>query len=184
MPSWAPRSKTGSDDRLVPEEDVLHASLPMVARLLLPPAPSHFLHRHDRTITDTRPRSVSRHVGRTCRRHRAYLRPRRSRPYRRRASAVTLPRSPVAASISMMPVVASSTFPSVRARATITPDRSTPRCNFFQPLLPRPPCFTAAHSPSPTIASPVLSTMRCVLAPAGARRNVGSRCWPRRESVV
>ena len=27
-------------------------------------------------------------------------------------------------------------------------------------------------------------TMRCRPAPAGARRSVRSRCWPRRESVV
>ena len=78
-----------------------------------------------------------------------------------------------------MPVVASSTLASVRARATITPDRSTPRCSFFQPRLPRPPCFTAAHSPSPTIERPVLSTMRCRPTPAGPRRSVRSRCWPR-----
>ena len=69
-------------------------------------------------------------------------------------------------------------------RATITPDRSTPRCRVFQPRLPRPPCFTAAHSPSPTIESPVLSTRRCRPAPAGARRSERSRCWPRRERVV
>ena len=52
-----------------------------------------------------------------------------------------------AASISVMPVVASSTLASVRARATITPDRSTPTCRFFQPRLPRPPCFATAQSP-------------------------------------
>ena len=64
--------------------------------------------------------------------------------------------APSTASISVMPVVASSTLVSVRARATITPDRSTPRCRVFQPHLPRPPCFAAAHSPSPTIERPVL----------------------------
>ena len=51
----------------------------------------------------------------------------------------------------MMPVVASSTRASaVRARATITPDRSTPRCRLFQPRLPpssmfRSGPFTLAH---------------------------------------
>ena len=43
-----------------------------------------------------------------------------------------------------MPVVASSAVGSVSAWATITPDRSTPRWSFFQPRLPRPPCFAAA----------------------------------------
>ena len=35
-----------------------------------------------------------------------------------------------------------------------------------------------------SVSSPVLSTMRCRPAPAGARRSGRSRCWPRRESVV
>ena len=67
---------------------------------------------------------------------------------------------PSTASISVSAVVASSTLPSVRICATIAPDPSTPKWSFFQPRVPRPPCFTAAHSPWPTIESPVLSTMR------------------------
>ena len=39
---------------------------------------------------------------------------------------------------------------SVRACATITPDRSTPRWSFFHPRLPCPPCFATAHAPWPT----------------------------------
>ena len=149
----------------------------MVARSFLPPTPSNPLNSQDRTIPDARPRSVSRHVGRTRRRNhdRGATRTgglaeadRIVGGIRRHAA-----KSPAAASISVMPVVASSTFPSVRAWATITPDRSTPRCSFFQPRLPRPPCFAAAHSPSPTIESPVLSTMRCVPAPAWARQAWG-----------
>ncbi|AMY07701.1 hypothetical protein LuPra_00879 [Luteitalea pratensis] len=38
---------------------------------------------------------------------------------------------------------------------------ATPRWSFFQPRVPRPPCFAAAHSPSPTPERPVLSTIRC-----------------------
>ena len=68
-PSGAARSKAGSDDRLVPEERVLHAGLPMVARHLLPASPSYLLDRQDRVITGARPRSASRHVGRTRRRN-------------------------------------------------------------------------------------------------------------------
>jgi hypothetical protein len=41
----------------------------MVVRHLLPASPSELLNRHDRAITGTRPRSVSRHVRRSRRRH-------------------------------------------------------------------------------------------------------------------
>ena len=71
------------------------------------------------------------------------------------------------ASIKPMPVVASSTAGPVNAWATITPDRLTPRWSFFQPRWPRPPCFAAAHSPSPTIERPVLSTMSWMGSLAG-----------------
>ena len=80
------------------------------------------------------------------------------------------------AAIKPMPVVASSAVASVNVWATITPDRSTPRWSFFQPRWPRPPCFAAAHSPSPTIERPVLSTMRWI-APwpgRGAARRRGA----------
>ena len=39
-----------------------------------------------------------------------------------------------------MPVVASSAVGSVTAWATIPPERSTPKCSFFQPRVPRVPC--------------------------------------------
>ena len=65
---------------------------------------------------------------------------------------------------------------SVSAQATITRDPSTPRWSFLQPRRPRPPCFAAAHSPSPTMDSPVLSTMRCRLVPGRARRSARARC--------
>ena len=68
-PCGAARSKTVSDDRLVSEERVLHAGLSMIARRLLPASPSSLLDRQDRAITSARPRSVSRHVGRTRRRN-------------------------------------------------------------------------------------------------------------------
>ena len=38
------------------------------------------------------------------------------------------------------------------------------------------PCVAAAHSPSPTMDSPVLSTMRCRLVPGRARRSARARC--------
>ena len=68
-PCRTARSKAVSDDRRVPEERVLHAGLPMIARGLLPASPSDLLDRQDRAITSARPRSVSRHVGRTRRRN-------------------------------------------------------------------------------------------------------------------
>ena len=46
-PCGTARSKAVSDDRRVPEERVLHASLPMVARRLLPASSPHLLDRHD-----------------------------------------------------------------------------------------------------------------------------------------
>ena len=83
-----------------------------------------------------------------------------------------------------MPVVASSTVASVNVWATITPDRSTPRWSFFHPRWPRPPCFAATHSPSPTIERPVLSMMRWSGPLAGTRSSSTSRCRLRRDSVV
>ena len=68
-PCGAARSKAVSDDRLVSEERVLHAGLPMIARRLLPASPASLLDRQDRAITSARPRSVSRHVGRPRRRN-------------------------------------------------------------------------------------------------------------------
>ena len=68
-PCGTARSKAVSDDRLVSEERVLHAGLPMIARHLLPASPSSLLDRQDRAITSARPRAASRHVGRTRRRN-------------------------------------------------------------------------------------------------------------------
>ena len=68
LPRWTARSKARADDQLVPEERVLYTGLPVVARHVLPPAPSHFLDRRDRAVTRARPRSPSRHVGRARRR--------------------------------------------------------------------------------------------------------------------
>ena len=58
-PCGTARSKAVSDDRLVPEERVLHAGLPMIARGLLPASPSSLLDRQDRAITSARPRMCS-----------------------------------------------------------------------------------------------------------------------------
>ena len=74
-PCGTARAKAVSDDRLVPEERVLHAGRPMIARGLLPASPSSLLDRQDRAITRARPRAVSRHVGRTRRRHHERWRP-------------------------------------------------------------------------------------------------------------
>jgi hypothetical protein len=57
------------DDRLVPEEYVLHAGLPMVARPFLPPTSSDRPHLLDRAIASSRPRSAPRHRERFGRRH-------------------------------------------------------------------------------------------------------------------
>ena len=79
----------------------------MVARRLLPASPSYLLDRQDRMITGARPRSVSRHVGRTRRRNHD------GRATRTRGLVeanrvvggipVTRPRAPSTASISVMP---------------------------------------------------------------------------------
>ena len=69
MPCWTVGSKAISDDGLVPEEGVLHAGLPIVARLLLPPPASDRLHLRDRAIARARPRSPSRHRRRLGRWH-------------------------------------------------------------------------------------------------------------------
>ena len=56
-PCGTARSKAVSDDRRVPEERVLHAGLPMIARHLLPASPSYLLDRQDRVITGARTRA-------------------------------------------------------------------------------------------------------------------------------
>ena len=64
----------------------------------------------------------------------------------------------------------------------MTPERSTPRCSFFQPRFPRPPCFAAAHSPSLNTDSPVLSTTRSTGPWVGTRsRATSSGCRAPRE---
>ena len=79
-------------------------------------------------------------------------------------------------SISVSPVVASSALPAVRTCATIAPDPSMPKWSFLHSRVPRPPCFTAAHSPSPTIESSVLSTIRWSGSSDGTRWNLTLRC--------
>jgi hypothetical protein len=82
------------------------------------------------------------------------------------------------------PVVPSSTLLSVRICATISPVASTPRCSFFQPRRPFPPCLAAAHSPSPTIDRPLLSMIRSMGSlPVRLARDT-FRFVLRRESVV
>jgi len=68
-PCWTACSKAMPDDRLVPEEGVLHAGLPMVAGFLLPPSPTDLLQLLDRAIASTRPRSLSRDPARLGRSH-------------------------------------------------------------------------------------------------------------------
>ena len=85
-------------------------------------------------------------------------------------------RSPSTTGIRSTAVMASSTGASVRACATITPDRSTPRWSFFHPRLPCPPCFETAHAPWPTIDRPVLSTMRWMGPVAGIQRSITAIC--------
>ena len=82
------------------------------------------------------------------------------------------------------PVVASSAVGSVSAWVTMTPVRSTPRCSFFQPRFPLPPCLAAAHSPSPKTDKPVLSTTRCSGSCTAKRSSARSRRRLRLESVV
>ena len=57
------RARKPSPDGLVPEEDVLHARLPMVARLLLPSPPPDLLHPLDGTIASEGSRPSARHGG-------------------------------------------------------------------------------------------------------------------------
>ena len=190
-PCGAARSKAVSDDRLVAEERVLHAGLPMIARRLLPASPSSLLDRQDRAITSARPLSVSRHVGRPRRRNHDGRATRTGGLVKADRLGGGIRRHPYEGAVGRLdqresPVVASSTLASVRARATITPDRSTPRCRVFQPRLPRPPSFAAAHSPSPTIESPVLSTMRWQAGTGGGatKREVEMLATPGERGVI
>ena len=113
----------------VPEDRVLHAGRPMIARGLLPASPASLRDRQDRAIPRAPDRGPCRDTWAVLVGGTTTVAPRAPA-----ASAVTCPRAPsTAASISVMPVVASSTLASVRARATITPDRSTPTCSCFQP---------------------------------------------------
>ena len=157
---------------------VFHAGLPMIAGLLLPAAASDLLYPPDRVVAKAGPRSTPRHGCRLRRwdDDRGATHSRRLVDRDRVVSAVTLEMSPSTASMSFRPVGTSSASPTVSVCATIAPDPSTPRCSFFQPRRPRPPCFTAAHSPSPKIESPVSSTMRWVGPVAGTRWNLTSRC--------
>ena len=79
----APRVKAISDDGLVPEEGVLHTSLPMVARGLLPLAPPERLHGGNGAIARSRARPAARHLRCPCRRHHYRARAGRRRPHRR-----------------------------------------------------------------------------------------------------
>ena len=63
MPSWTASSKSTPEDRLVPEEGVLRASLPMVARCLLPLSSCEFRHHPNRPIASPRARSPSQRRG-------------------------------------------------------------------------------------------------------------------------
>ena len=63
LPRPTARSKALPDDRLVPEEGVLHTGLLMVARVLLPLSPSSLLHLSDRAVARGRSWSPSRHGG-------------------------------------------------------------------------------------------------------------------------
>jgi hypothetical protein len=58
LSSWTASAKSTPEDRLVPEEGVLRASLPMVARCLLPLSSSDFRHYPNRSIA-SRPRARS-----------------------------------------------------------------------------------------------------------------------------
>ena len=76
------------------------------------------------------------------------------------SSAMTLARLPPTTKVRAMLAIASSTWASVTAWVMITSERSALRWNFLEPRLPRPPYFTATHSPSPTYRrSRNLSTM-------------------------
>ena len=85
-----------------------------------------------------------------------------------------------------MPVVASALVAAGKASATITLERSTPTGSFLQPRWPRPPCFAAAHAPSPTLESPGLATTRGRGPFGGRRRQPTSRALtpPRARGVV
>ena len=64
-----PGGRTVSDDRFVAKDSVLHASLPLVSRRLLPSSTSQSLHSCDRPIPRTRPWSPPRHRRRLGRRN-------------------------------------------------------------------------------------------------------------------
>ena len=82
-------SKAVPDDPLVPEERVLDARLPMIARRLLPSSAAECLHPPNGPIPGARPRSPARDTGRPVGRDNDGTRaargqPHRTRPYRTR----------------------------------------------------------------------------------------------------
>ncbi len=83
-----------------------------------------------------------------------------------------------------MPVVASSALASVSFCATIVPVWSTPRWSVFQSWMPFPPCLASAHSPSPKMASPLLSMTRWIAPLVWRGRSATFSLADRRESVV
>ena len=162
---------------------------PMVARRLRPASPSSLLDRQDRAITSTRPRSVSRHVGRTRRRNHD------GRPTRTgglvKADRIVggIRRHPSEGAVDRLDQRdASRRVVNARLRqgpATITPRPVDTQMQLLPASPPPSSMFRRGpYHPRPRSRGPVLSTMRGRLAPAGARRSGRSRCWPRRESVV
>ena len=59
LPDCSPGAQAIAENRLVPEEGVLHPRLAMVSRLLLPPAPTHLRDRSDCATARPRARSTS-----------------------------------------------------------------------------------------------------------------------------
>ncbi len=153
-----------TDDRLVSEEGVLNPGLSMIARPLLPPATTDLLDSHDRAIT-------SRGEGASSSRYRCCLDRRKDDVGAARSNSIVNHNRVISCvrrktcnvvldSINEINSGLRVAFaPCVSASATINPDSSIPICSFFQARLPRPPYFAAAHSPSPTIERPVLSTI-------------------------
>ena len=144
----------------------------MVAGRLLPLAPPELLHILDRPIASARPRSASRHLRRLRRGHddggalgtgRIVEGDGVVRRVRGDADEVAVD------SLDQIDAGRRVIDPaSVSAWARITPAALTPRWSFLQPRLPCPPCFAAAHSPSPTIVRPVLSVERATKTATGS----------------
>ncbi|MGK0434016.1 MAG: hypothetical protein ACJA0V_003168 [Planctomycetota bacterium] len=138
-------------DPLVAHERVLGTRLPMIARLPLPLAPPDLANAPDNPISRTA--SAASRLRGLDRRNDLHAATDCSVVQRAAVVGTVADDSTDLAWHAIDEVHANVAVINTR-RPTITPSPSTPKCSFFQPRMPLPPCLAAAHLPSPKMASP------------------------------